>query len=398
MRKFVILLACICATIAHAQWWTNSGKQGSTSSKQKTSTSKQGSTGNQQNNSSGKKYSFKTFSIHDMVLIYQGGTNRLDWTQEQFVPYVSHTFADGRMEWTFDGLLFIEFKDNKGHYLYPKKNTVVADKAGWEWYLGRLFEKGKSLDALDKCIDQLKTRLGTPGSKHKIVLTVPTPQPTAGKWGRIGWKNLNLKNESDQVKAAKWFIDELVTRFNKGNYKNLELVALYWLCEEMFSYPKLVPKVKDYVHSKNLAFVHIPYFYAGNHVVYKPENFDMVYLQPNYFMYPETQQARVNEACLKASTKNFGLEFECDERALAKNKNSQYYRNRMQAYIDGFDRCGVYASASIAYYLGGRYLWDAYVGKNKDDQKMVDQLAQKIVDRRKAFAKPQERTSEDWHF
>lgn len=60
----------------------------------------------------GSKY--KTNKIRDLALIYQGGVQRIDWTPDQFVPYVTHQFADGTKEWLFDGFLFLEFADGKG--------------------------------------------------------------------------------------------------------------------------------------------------------------------------------------------------------------------------------------------------------------------------------------------
>ena len=327
-------------------------------------------------------YNYNTFCIRDMVLIYQGGTNRLDWTANQFVPYVTHTFADGTTDWLFDGFLFIEFKDNKGNYFYPKNGTKPSDLAGWTWYLGRLFEKGKSLDALDKCIDNMKQKLGTPNFKHRIVLTVPTPMSGTTKWGTLNGKTLNMNKEADQIKAVKWFTDELISRFNAGKYKNLELVGIYWLNENTNVYKNTINTLSNYIHSKNLAFIMIPYYNASKSASFDTTPFDMVYLQPNYFMYPEMKSTQVEEACQRASSKNLGLEFECDERALSKNKGYSSYISRMQKYVDGFNKCGVFTSSSIAYYLGGRYLYDAYVLRNKDDQKIIDQFARKIVERR----------------
>ena len=78
----------------------------------------------------GSKY--KTNKIRDLALIYQGGVQRIDWTPDQFVPYVTHQFADGTKEWLFDGFLFLEFADGKGStyaYGYTKKQ---ARKTEWE--------------------------------------------------------------------------------------------------------------------------------------------------------------------------------------------------------------------------------------------------------------------------
>ena len=54
----------------------------------------------------------KNFSINqirDLALIYQGGSQRIPWTEDQIEPYVVHKFANGKKNWLFDGFLFLEF-------------------------------------------------------------------------------------------------------------------------------------------------------------------------------------------------------------------------------------------------------------------------------------------------
>ena len=55
---------------------------------------------------------YQTDTVSDMALIYQGGTHRPDWTEDELRPYVVHTFADGHTDWFFDSFLFFEFTDN----------------------------------------------------------------------------------------------------------------------------------------------------------------------------------------------------------------------------------------------------------------------------------------------
>ena len=43
-----------------------------------------------------QKNKYKTSKIRDLALIYQGGVQRIDWTPDQFVPYVTHQFEIGR--------------------------------------------------------------------------------------------------------------------------------------------------------------------------------------------------------------------------------------------------------------------------------------------------------------
>ncbi|MDE5595604.1 MAG: DUF4855 domain-containing protein [Muribaculaceae bacterium] len=56
----------------------------------------------------------KNFSINqirDLALIYQGGSQRIPWTEDQIEPYVVHKFGNGKKDWLFDGFLFLEFAD-----------------------------------------------------------------------------------------------------------------------------------------------------------------------------------------------------------------------------------------------------------------------------------------------
>ena len=180
-----------------------------------------------------KNYSIN--QIRDLVLIYQGGRHRPDWTPEQFVPYVTHTFADGSKDWLFDGFLFLEFVDGDRQYI-PGLRMPNAQKGDWEHYLDRVFEPGKSLDALNKCIAGQKQLLGDPGFRHKVVLTVLPPIHHQKDWGELNGRQLDFDNVDDCKLAVKWFLDQLVDRFNKGGYDNLELTGIYWVDEDMLHF------------------------------------------------------------------------------------------------------------------------------------------------------------------
>ena len=45
--------------------------------------------------------------IRDLVLIYQGGSHRMDYNAEQLRPYVVHEDRFGNRDWLFDGLSLI---------------------------------------------------------------------------------------------------------------------------------------------------------------------------------------------------------------------------------------------------------------------------------------------------
>ena len=43
----------------------------------------------------------------DMALIYAGGQQRPDWTVEEVMPYVVHTYSDGHKDWFFDAFIVL---------------------------------------------------------------------------------------------------------------------------------------------------------------------------------------------------------------------------------------------------------------------------------------------------
>ena len=325
-------------------------------------------------------YAYKVSDVRDLALIYQGGSHRIEWTQDQFVPYVTHTFADGHKDWLFDGFLFLEFNDGQGYAYASGGGEKKARKAEWEWLLGRIFEKGKSLDALDKCIEAEKKVLGEPGFKHKVVLGIASALPRQTDWGALDGDSLDFNDRADQVKACKWYIDRLLENFAEAEYKNLELSGLYWIDEDTIHCKGLPRELAPYVHSKGLKYVWIPYWKARGYDHWKEFGFDVAYQQPNHFFRKDIPDSRLDEACKVASDNGMAMEFECDSKALYGIKDSSY--DRMHAYINAFIKNKVFEKSAIAYYTGSWGILDLYKSKNPADQAVMDRLAELIVERR----------------
>ena len=323
---------------------------------------------------------FPKFEIRDLALIYQGGAHRIDWTKDDFSAYVTHTFADGREEWTFDGYLFLEFKDGKGRQFAPGYEKLNARRAEWEWYLDRLFEKDKSLDALDKCIADKKALIGDPGFRHKIALTVMVPIVDQKDWGELDGRALNFNDIEDRETAARWFIDQLVARFKDAGYKNLDLTALYWIAESTNGSGSMPQRISPYIHCKGLKFIWMPWFKAPGHDNWQKHGFDMVYLQPNYFFYNDVDPSRVNEAVNIAKSYNLGLEFECDENFITKPERME----RFFTYLDTYERRSVFEHSPLAYYTGSCLLRQLANGGGMTvrQRELIDGLCRHIVDRR----------------
>ena len=320
---------------------------------------------------------FATFEVRDMALIYQGGAHRIDWTEEQIRPYVIHEFDDGTEEWLYDGYLFLDFKDGKGYGYAPGYASYNARKTEWEWYLGRLFERGKSLDALDKVITKGKADLGDPGFRHKIVLTILVPIDGQKDWGELDGKALDFDKFRDRKKAAMWFINELITQFKAQNYQNLDLIGFYWVAEAA-NESALPPYIANDIHELGYKFVWIPYWNAKGAADWQSCGFDIAYQQPNYFFDREVPLTRFNEMLPFAKDNHMGVEYECDERALTDFN----YTLRMRSYTEAFETNDVFETAAVAHYTGSHLLLDVYNDPQPNPKAEVDKYASIIIKRR----------------
>lgn len=318
--------------------------------------------------------------IRDLALIYQGGVHRIDWTPEEIEPYVTHSFADGREDWLFDGYLFLEFKDGRGRQFSPGYDSLNARRQEWEWYIGRMFEKGKSLSALDSVIAAKKQQLGVPAFRHKVILTLMVPIPGQTDWGDINGEKMDFSRREHQLKAIKWMIDTLTARFSVEKYSDIELEGFYWIDEDKRATEDLTADVAPYIHEKGKKFYWIPYFKAPGAEHWRSLGFDIAYQQPNHFFNSSISDSRLDEAVDIACRAGMAMEFECDERALSQSEEPMQLR--MKAYMDAFERRGVFENASVAYYTGNHLLLDMRRNPSPSNQLIADRLASIIISRR----------------
>lgn len=323
---------------------------------------------------------YQTDVVSDLALIYQGGTHRPDWTEDELRPYVVHTFADGHTDWFFDSFLFYEFTDNWQIAFGYKYGARNARRGDWEWLLSRIFEKGKSLDALNSCIEHYKTIIGEPQFKHKIVLGVVSPITGQTDWGSLNGEVLNFTYRNDQIKAAKWYIDQLMKLFAEGSYDNLELVGFYWIEESTAKCGDLPKYISEYIHQLNKRFYWIPYWYAPGFDQWKELGFDTAFLQPNHFFDKSVIDARLRDACKLAKAKGMGVEMEFDSKVLYENEDSYY--SRLETYINAFENYGVFEQSTIAYYSGTKAILDMYRSNSIENTIILDRIANNILMRR----------------
>lgn len=264
--------------------------------------------------------------LDDMIAIYYGSKSRLKWDKRQLEKVVTHTFEDGHTEWFFPTFLYLEFKNDEGVKFGDNQpgNKGPAKKEHWEWLLNRYFSTNKNggyyegLKALDECIEDCKKILGEPTFRHKVVLGIPSPCTDFTEWGNIYKNGRSLKvsfnNRNHRLEAVKWFIDELVRRFEAQHYKNITLEGIYWIEEstsmtswhkdrssgkwtnkkgEKYDYVRdnksyrfndIVADVANYIHStKGIKFYWIPFNGALGSDRWRTFGFDRCDNQTGYF-------------------------------------------------------------------------------------------------------------------
>lgn len=320
--------------------------------------------------------------ITDMVLIYHGGVHRaLEWNKDQFTPYVVHQNQQGKKDWLFDGFLFTEFIDGKGHHFaHGNDKTTLARRPEWEWLTERQLEKDKGLAGLDQCISEQIKDMGNPPFRHKVVVVMPVPEKEQKDWGKLD-RPLDFSKDEDRIEACKWYVDQFLKRYQEQGYKNFDLAGFYWVSEKDGAYRDILVPIGDYIRSKNLRLFWIPYWTAIGFDNWKTDKFDFAYIQPNYFFKNEVNYERLDAVCAYAKGTGMGLEMEFDNRALAGSKENK--RDRLISYIEAFEQNGVFKDASIAYYEGGGTIYEFYRSKNPLDKEIMDRLAKIIIQRRK---------------
>ena len=318
----------------------------------------------------------------DMVLLYQGGTQRSALTPAELAPYVSAVDPrDHTEKWLFDGFLFIEYVNGKKHAFEEGLNLIPADKQDWQDLLDRNFTPGHGLAALEQTIAETEKRLGSPLRPRQVVLTMPEPIEGATNWGALNGRDLDFSIPTDRLAACVWHMEEALQRWQKLAPKHLTLAGFYFVPERTLKgNVSFLPQLARKIHDRNQKFFWIPYWWARGAGEWKEHGFDIAWQQPNYFFHPELPESRLQQACDFARQHGMGLEMELDGRILTK---PEIFAPRFEAYLKTFEANSVKAAASIAYYEGGGTLLHLFESKEAAIRRHYDRLAQWVLDRQR---------------
>jgi hypothetical protein len=329
-------------------------------------------------------WSDKPGHVSDLVLIYQGGHRRLQWTPEELAPYVTWKWpSQGREEWLFDGFLFIEFSDGRKRDYAMGYGGHPARQTEWRWLLERNFSRTNALGALDALVGEAVQRLGAPAVRRKVVLTLPEPIHGQTDWGEVAGRKLDFNKAADRIVACEWHMDHARRMWGDAKLKNLELAGFYWVAEQASKASDILPEIGRAVRQRGFRFYWIPYWRSDGAAQWRELGFDFAWQQPNHFFHPDkVPDSRLGEATAFARADGLGMEFEADERAIS---NEKAFRPRFYEYLKAFTRDGVKAGASVAYYEGGGALLQMARSDDPNVRATYDALCKWVRDRQKTI-------------
>ncbi len=325
--------------------------------------------------------SSKAAGITDLVLIYQGGTHRPNWTADEFAPYIRFRESERvKADWLFDGFLFIEFQDGRGHEFARGYKKQPARKEDWLWLLDRNFEPGHAVDALNQAIAAAAKTNGSPTRRRLVVLTLPEPIHGQTNWGKLDGRALDFSKSEDRVAACAWHVQTALTKWQALAPTHLDLAGFYWVAENAHQADDILPRIAADIHARGKRFFWIPYWNSAGAADWRKLGFDAAYQQPNHFFNPKVPDSRLEATCVLSRANGMGLEFECDHRAMT---SAEVFRPRLHSYLETFERNGVKTNAAMAYYEGGGALLQMARAKDEEVVALYHEVARWVAARQR---------------
>lgn len=327
--------------------------------------------------------------ITDMALIYHTYQDRPKWTSGELKHFLFRE-KNGQVEWLFDGFLFLE--------IYLKMNNIFYDygiavdgrtppkKTEWQYLLDETFSDKRGPNALEICLDSLARKDYYPPYKRQVMFAIPNPQYGQKNWGIINNRSLDFNNHDDRLIAAKWYIDQLLKKWEEHDYKHLDFAGFYWLHETIDGAPNndgnLIKEVAKYLKEKGMDLCWIPYNWAEGVEQWREFGFSITYQQPNYFFDKKTELWVLERAINFAKEQNLALEMEFDERLI----DDSEYRQRYYTYIEEFEKGGVWDDKPVAYYHGTAAWLKMATSRNPSIMEAYTTLADILVKRQGKFS------------
>ncbi len=303
-----------------------------------------------------KPYLAAATGMKHLVLIYSG--EKFNWQKSDFLPYVGYLNPETLIseDYLFDGFLFLPYGKTIDGYSFNHAGEKPSTWKHWQNYLDSLFKEGQNLSALDLAVGTLKENLDLPNYRVKVEIAIPYPSPKQSGFGELAGEaiSFNLEDQdtalNNRVQAIKLYIDNTLERYKLASYKNLEIVAFYWL-EENVSYsstPKeaeLIRRTAEIVHQNGFAFHWIPFVQAEGFREWREFGFDLAMMQPNYFFHPNAKEERLENNAQLAQKYGLSVEIEVSNQVF----QSEDYRQRFKKYLQNAAKYN-FTNSLLGYY------------------------------------------------
>lgn len=308
----------------------------------------------------------KSAKITDQFLFYSGAYAQPDithWSIERAEYALAYKDIYGTTkDWYYDDMLVlpvaaIENPSGKGKF------KVKSDFDSW---LDFIFKEETQLGALNKAAGNVNKSLGT-NKKVRINMSIPILE-TSANFGDIKGdgslistdpnayasyvkdsKTLEGKMKMAQMAIesrtliAKWYINEVVKRFNAAGYENLYLDSFYWHHEKIdpsIGENFVVKDIAKYLKGNNYYFTWIPYLGTDAPYIWKELGFDAVSIQPNFAFGAKYSKVIVEKTAELAKKFGMAVEIEYSDFAtlaqyLNESIDSRYLKDTFHTYYYG---------------------------------------------------------------
>ncbi len=248
--------------------------------------------------------------VENIVLMYTAG----NYTAEKLKPYFAYVDSKGNAtDVMFESMLFLPS---------GASGFDFSTKKGWDSYTDNLFgvKDTINLAALNKLVGDLRDELNLAADyRYPVFLSVPYLEV-----GNTAIDGIVPNSMNNRLTFLSKYIDNLIQRFASAGFDNLEFKGVYWH-HELVNYTasnhetELIQKFNQYVHSKDLKSIWIPYYCAPGFETAVDLGFDAATLQSGY-AFPrsgdslneigQVQPGAVEDSAAQAKKYGLGMEFE----------------------------------------------------------------------------------------
>lgn len=313
----------------------------------------------------------------NMVLIYNGyyssnpaiGQN----TVQELIPYVGYRTTAGTItDFMFDGFLFLPYGAAPSGGNYGANLAAPTVMSDWQYYLNNTFDPSYNLAALDSATGIVKKILNDASYKEKVEIAIPYPNPTATNFGNVDGVSENLSYLSAREQVLKWYVDQVISKWDSAGYANLDLVGFYWYSESAGftvddSESAMLNYIANYVTGLGKVLDWIPFKDASGFAEWSTLGFDGAWMQPNYAFhnYPEQELGETANAIKKLG---MGIEIEINWELTDSTYRSKYY-----AYLNYGVTKGYMTGAAHTYYQGSGIFYESCISADPAVRDIYDQ-------------------------